>query len=66
MASPVDPRLAGRIAFTHPDFTVDEIARSNQPKWIIAIGAVTENGLWREGRARTPGLHPVSWAFHAE
>jgi MFS family permease len=27
MASPVDPRLAGRIAFTHPDFTVYEIAR---------------------------------------
>ena len=27
MASPVDPRLAGRVAFTHPDFTVYEIAR---------------------------------------
>ncbi len=27
MASSVDPRLAGRIAFTYPDFTVYEIAR---------------------------------------
>jgi len=27
MPSSVDPRLAGRIAFTHPDFTVYEIAR---------------------------------------
>jgi MFS family permease len=27
MPVPADPRLAGRIAFTHPDFTVYEIAR---------------------------------------
>ena len=27
MPVPTDPRLAGRIAFTYPDFTVYEIAR---------------------------------------
>jgi len=27
MASPVDPRLAGRVAFAYPDFTVYELAR---------------------------------------
>lgn len=27
MALPTDPRLAGRIAFTHPDFTIYQIAR---------------------------------------
>src|SRR5579885_2786974 len=27
MATSVDPRLAGRIAFTYPDFTVYELAR---------------------------------------